>query len=98
MIKNIDKNFFLKNGWCIIKNFFSKQEIEIVNKEIVKFFKKNIKNYSGRDINFVGSVAYFLSDEIYKTAEKYGCKVGDIIKNPIDKLTSYHLINDIKPI
>ncbi len=59
MIKDIDKNFFLKNGWCIIKNFFSKKEIEIVNKEIVKFFKKNIKNYSGRDINFVGSEKKF---------------------------------------
>lgn len=73
----------------------------LINESLEKFFEIHVicyKNHKNLDINFVGSVAYFLSDEIYKTAEKYGCKVGNIIKNPIDKLTGYHLINDIKPI
>ncbi len=59
MIKTSDKVFFKKNGWCVIKNFFSKKELEKAKKEIFQFFKKNINNYSGRDINFVGTEKKF---------------------------------------
>lgn len=52
MTKISDKNFFDKNGWCIIKNFFSKKELDIAKKEIKIFFSKNLDKYSGRDINF----------------------------------------------
>ena len=48
------------------------------------------KNYKEVDINFIGSVAYYLSDQIHTIAKKYNCKVNDIIKNPIDNLVSYH--------
>ena len=59
MIKTSDKVFFKKNGWCVIKNFFSKKELEKAKKKIFQFFKKNINNYSGRDINFVGTEKKF---------------------------------------
>lgn len=47
-------------------------------------------NYENHKINFIGSVAYFLQEEIDKTATKYNCKIGMVIKNPIDKLIEYH--------
>ena len=44
-------------------------------------------------INFIGSVAFFLQEEIKKTAEKHNCTIGHIVKNPIDKLIEYHFKN-----
>ena len=45
---------YKKNGWIIIKNFFSKKEVGEAKKKINNFLKKNYKKYKGRDINFVG--------------------------------------------
>ena len=56
----------------------------------IKFLKFGFENYKEVDINFIGSVAYYLSDEIHTVAKKYNCKVNGIIKNPIDNLVSYH--------
>tara|TARA_B100000287_G_C20640182_1_gene783167 strand:+ start:281 stop:1132 length:852 start_codon:yes stop_codon:yes gene_type:complete len=79
--------FMIKNKtYPIINN--------IIFEALEKFFKLHVlcyNNHKDVDINFVGSVAYFLSDEIYKTATKYNCKIGGIIKNPIEKLTQFHL-------
>jgi len=66
---------------------------ELISKALDKFFKIHVccfKNYKEVDINFIGSVAYCLSDQIHTAAEKYHCKINDIIKSPIDNLVSYH--------
>ena len=52
-------------------------------------------NYKNLEINFIGSVAYFLSDEINIIAKKNDCKIGDIVKNPINNLIDFHF-NKIK--
>ena len=41
-------------------------------------------------INFIGSVAFFLQEEINEVALSYNCEIGYIVKNPIDKLIEYH--------
>ena len=48
------KNFklFENNGWIVEKNVFTPEEVKNIKKQILKFLKKNIKNYKGRDINF----------------------------------------------
>ena len=61
------------------------------------FFNLHIlcyKNYKEAEINFIGSVAYFLSEEINLTLKKYKCKKGVIIKRPINNLVNYHFNND----
>lgn len=54
MIKLNEKFFFNENGWCIIRNLFSKNELKKINDQLKIFLKKNFKKYSGRDINFAG--------------------------------------------
>ena len=48
-------NLFSDNGWVKIKNFSTKSEVSKIKKNINSFLKKNYKNYSGRDINFVSN-------------------------------------------
>ena len=54
------------------------------------------ENYKDLEINFIGSVGYFLSDEINTVAKKHNCKIGGIVKNPINNLIDFHF-NKIKP-
>lgn len=46
-----------------------------------------------RDVpaHFVGSVAYFFSDQLHQAAAELGVLVGNIDKQPIDGLVRYHL-------
>ncbi len=46
---------FEKNGWTVVRNFFSKKEIENYENKIQSFLTKKIKSYSGRDINFASN-------------------------------------------
>ena len=54
------------------------------------------ENYKDLEINFIGSVAYFLSDEINIVAKRYNCKIGSVVKNPINNLINFHF-NKTKP-
>jgi len=68
----------------------------LIHSSIEEFFQLHIscfENYKNVKINFIGSVAFFLKKEIIETANKYGCQIGQIIKNPIDKLIEYHFKN-----
>ncbi|SVC14301.1 uncharacterized protein METZ01_LOCUS267155 [marine metagenome] len=69
---------------------------ELIYKTLEKFFNLHIicyKNFDQVEINFVGSVAYYLTDEIHTTSEKYNCRIGKIIQDPIDGLINYHFKN-----
>ena len=66
---------------------------DVIDKSLDEFFKIHVScftNYQEIDINFIGSVAYYLSDQIHTTAKKYHCKVNDIIQSPIENLVNYH--------
>ena len=72
---------------------------ELIYQALDKFFKLHVScydNYKDLEINFIGSVAYFLSDEIKIVAKKYNCKIGGVVKNPINNLIDFHF-NKIKP-
>tara|TARA_B100001057_G_scaffold80857_1_gene76165 strand:- start:314 stop:1159 length:846 start_codon:yes stop_codon:yes gene_type:complete len=65
----------------------------LIMKTLDEFFKLHIccfEDFKKVKVNFIGSVAFFLSDEIKKIAQKYNCEIGHIIKNPIDRLIKYH--------
>ena len=66
---------------------------DLIYNSLDEFFNLHVccfKNHTEVEINFIGSVAYFLSDEIKIIAKKYNCKVGDIIKDPIYNLVDFH--------
>jgi len=65
----------------------------LVMKTLDEFFKLHIccfEDFKKVKVNFIGSVAFFLKDEIEKVAQKYNCEIGHIVKNPIDRLIKYH--------
>lgn len=73
----------------------------VLKKGIKDFFKNRIRtydNYQDVPVHFVGSIAYFSSDIIYKVAKKYNVTVGNIVRRPIDGLIEYHqnLLEKIK--
>ena len=66
---------------------------KIINETLNEFINLHIKcfsNYKSVEVNFIGSVSYFLSNEIQKLANENDFKVGQILQNPIDKLIKYH--------
>jgi ectoine hydroxylase-related dioxygenase (phytanoyl-CoA dioxygenase family) len=48
-----------KNGWVVIKNFFSKNDAKNIEKQISNILKNNYKHYDGRDINFINDTKKF---------------------------------------
>ena len=65
----------------------------LINNSLDKFVQTHImsyKNYKNLVINFVGSVSFFLSDEIKEIIKLHNCKMGGIIKNPIKNLVNFH--------
>ena len=65
----------------------------LINNALNDFFNLHVccyKDYRNLEINFIGSVSYFLSEEIKKIAEQHNCKIGGIVKNPINNLIDFH--------
>jgi len=68
----------------------------LIMKTLDEFFKLHIccfEDFKRVKVNFIGSVAFFLKDEIERVAQKYNCEIGHIVKNPIDRLIKYHFNN-----
>lgn len=46
------------------------------------------------EISFVGSVAYLFPEELKKSADRVGFKIGSVVKSPIQELIKYHTNTD----
>ncbi|MES2616492.1 MAG: N-acetylglucosamine kinase [Bacteroidota bacterium] len=59
------------------------------------FFKTHILKYSYQSVpvNFVGSIAYVFSDQLKAVAKNYGAEIKTIIRQPIERLVTYHLVS-----
>ena len=71
---------------------------EIIFKGLERFIDYQIlqyENFSNVDIHYVGSIAYYLKDEITKIGKKYNLKTGKFIQRPITGLVDYHKRNII---
>lgn len=57
------------------------------------FFVRNIQQYKDYDklsVNFIGSIAYYYRAVLTEAAEACHCKVGTIIKSPMEGLIRFH--------
>ena len=69
---------------------------EIIYKGLERFIDYQILQYddfSKVDIHYVGSIAYYLKDEITRVGEKYNLQTGRFIQRPITGLVDYHKRN-----
>lgn len=61
------------------------------------FFSHHVccyKNYQNYPVHFVGSIAFHFRNELQKVADKFGCELGVVDKNPVYRLLDWHLKNN----
>mgnify|MGYP006145190657 FL=1 len=69
---------------------------KIIKSELKKFAKNYIMQYDNCHdvyVHFVGSIAFYLKEELEVTFEKYQIKLGNVLRRPIDGLIAYHVAN-----
>ncbi len=98
--KNSRPNMYLASFFPFIsENKKHPLIIEIIDKILDDFFQIHImcfNDYKNFEINFIGSVAFYLKEEIYKKAKQYDLQIGNIVQHPIKRLILYHFNkNDI---
>jgi N-acetylglucosamine kinase-like BadF-type ATPase len=76
------------------------KDTEFCQKIIRKGMKSFVKNYVQQfdncrevPVHFVGSIAYYLKDELQQTFDKYNLQLGNVLRRPIDGLIAYHVAN-----
>jgi len=76
------------------------KEHEFCRKIIFKGMKSFIKNYIKQfenckevPVHFVGSIAFYLKDELALIFDKYELQLGNVLRRPIDGLIAYHVAN-----
>jgi N-acetylglucosamine kinase-like BadF-type ATPase len=62
-------------------------------KSFVKNYIRQYENYKEVPVHFVGSIAFYLKDELQITFDKYEMKLGNVLRRPIDGLIAYHITN-----
>ena len=80
LINNKDSEY----GQSLIERGFSL----FIERQILQF--RDAKNIP---IHFVGSISFYLKDELIKCLSKYNLKSGNIIRKPIDGLLKFHKSN-----
>ena len=87
-------NRFLASLVPFVKNCIDCKEVELmIVDEFCCFIQRNIAGYvqaTQLPVNFVGSVAFYFSDQLTKAMEKCGYKIGKINQHPITGIIEYH--------
>lgn len=66
---------------------------QLVERSFKAFFVRNIAAYqpkAGREVHFVGSIAYHFQSQLRRVAEAQGLRIGRIMQSPMEGLIHYH--------
>ena len=77
----------------LIKHKKNKVFQDIIQKGLDRFINHQIlqfENAKDVPIHFIGSISFFLKEEIEKALELNGLTMGSIVQRPIDELVKYH--------
>jgi len=80
LIKHKDSDFCKK---------YIKQEME----DFVENYIEQFENCKEIPVHFVGSIAFYLKDELEEILTQHGIKIGNVLRRPIDGLIAYHILN-----
>lgn len=61
--------------------------------DFVENYIKQFDNYTTVPVHFVGSIAFYLQDELREILAKHNIKAGNILRRPIDGLIQFHIKN-----
>lgn len=73
---------------------FCKKFISEELDEFVENYIKQFDNCREVPVHFVGSIAYYLKNELEAVLSKSGIKLGNVLQRPIDGLIAYHISNN----
>ena len=93
------KTFLATVARFLIENKSDEYFKEIIYKGLERFIEYQIlqfDDFSSVETHYVGSIAYYLKDEITRVGRKYNLNTGKFVKRPIDGLVEYHKRNIIK--
>jgi N-acetylglucosamine kinase-like BadF-type ATPase len=62
-------------------------------KSFINNYVKQFDNYKEVPVHFVGSIAFYLKDELQIMFDKYEIQLGNVLRRPIDGLIAYHVSN-----
>lgn len=77
----------------LIENIKRPEIHALVLNAFTAFFRRNIAQYPSYktlDVNFIGSIAYYYRAVLEEAAQACGCKIGTIIKSPMEGLIKFH--------
>lgn len=98
LYKEPNPNAFLaKFAKFLIKNKENPTCSVYIQSEMDDFVENYIKqypNYQAVPVHFVGSIAFYLKEELEDKLTKHGIKIGNVLRRPIDRLIDYHRIHD----
>lgn len=87
-------NRFLASVTPFISKHINVKEIhDMVLGSFTAFFRRNVMQYphaTEHPVNFVGSIAYYFKPILEEAAEASGCRIGTILKSPMDGLIKFH--------
>lgn len=72
---------------------FCKQYIEMEMVDFVENYIMQFENCKEIPVHFVGSIAFYLKDELTTILNRYGITIGNVLRRPIDGLIAYHVLN-----
>ena len=62
-------------------------------KSFINNYIKQYVNYKEVPVHFVGSIAFYLKDELQIMFDKHEIQLGNVLRRPIDGLIAYHVSN-----
>jgi len=72
---------------------FCKKIIFAAMEDFTEFYIKQYENYKEVPVHFIGSIAFYLREELAQVLKPHGIKIGNVLRRPIDGLIQYHSIN-----
>jgi N-acetylglucosamine kinase-like BadF-type ATPase len=72
---------------------FCRQYIFEEMETFVENYIKQFDNYKEVPVHFIGSIAFYLKDELQSVLDKHEIKIGNVLRRPIDGLIEYHILN-----
>jgi hypothetical protein len=72
---------------------FCKKFIYMEMEDFVENYIKQYSNYKDVPVHFIGSIAFYLKEELNEVLKKHGITLGNVLRRPIDGLIEYHILN-----
>ncbi|NUY79980.1 N-acetylglucosamine kinase [Flavobacterium sp. MAH-1] len=72
---------------------FCKKLIYAAMEDFVELYIKQYDEHATVPVHFIGSIAFYLREELKEVLEKHNIKIGNVLRRPIDGLIAYHSLN-----